>query len=48
MAPSLNVFSERGTHRLQAGPYVSRETARDTADQVRKGLQLTPLIVERR
>jgi len=48
LAPSLNVFSERGTHRLQAGPYVSRETARDTADQVRKGLQLTPLIVERR
>jgi rare lipoprotein A len=48
LAPSLNVFSERGTHRLQAGPYASRETARDTAEQVRNGLQLTPLIVERR
>ncbi len=48
LAPSLNVFSERGTHRLQAGPYASRETARDTAEQVRSGLQLTPLIVERR
>lgn len=47
LAPSLNVFSERGTHRLQAGPYASRESARNTAEQVRNGLQLTPVIVER-
>ena len=48
LAPSLNVFSERGTHRLQAGPFASRELARDTAEQVRNGLQLAPVIVERR
>ena len=48
LAPSLNVFSERGTHRLQAGPYASRELARDTADQARSGLQVAPVIVERR
>ncbi|MDM0106048.1 septal ring lytic transglycosylase RlpA family protein [Variovorax sp. J22R24] len=48
LAPSLNVFTERGTHRLQAGPYASRELARNTAEQVRNGLQLTPVIVERR
>ncbi|MGJ7509518.1 septal ring lytic transglycosylase RlpA family protein [Variovorax sp. GT1P44] len=48
LAPSLNVFTERGTHRLQAGPYASRDLARDTAEQVRNGLQLTPVIVERR
>lgn len=48
LAPSLNVFSERGTHRLQVGPYASRDSARDAAEQVRNGLQLTPLIVERR
>jgi rare lipoprotein A len=48
LAPSLNVFSERGTHRLQAGPFASRDLARDTAEQVRNGLQLTPVIVERR
>ncbi|MDM0075125.1 septal ring lytic transglycosylase RlpA family protein [Variovorax sp. J2P1-59] len=48
LAPSLNVFTERGTHRLQAGPYASRELARNTADQVRNGLQLTPVIIERR
>ncbi len=45
---TLNVFSERGTHRLQAGPYASRDLARDTAEQVRNGLQLAPVIVERR
>jgi len=48
LADSLNVFSENGTHRLQAGPYASRDTARDAAEQVRNGLQLTPVIVERR
>jgi rare lipoprotein A len=48
LAPALNVFSERGTYRLQAGPYASRELARDTAEQVRNGLQLLPMIVERR
>ncbi len=48
MAASLNVFSERGTHRLQSGPYVSRELARDVAEQARNGLQLAPVIVERR
>ncbi|VTU40062.1 Rare lipoprotein A precursor [Variovorax sp. PBL-E5] len=48
LAASLNIFSERGTHRLQAGPYASRELARDTAEQVRNGLQLAPMIVEHR
>lgn len=48
MAGSLNVFSERGTHRLQAGPYSSREMARDVAERARNGLQLAPVIVERR
>jgi rare lipoprotein A len=48
LAASLNVFSERGTYRLQSGPYASRELARDTAEQVRNGMQLVPMIVERR
>jgi len=48
LAPALNVFAERGTYRLQAGPYASRELARDMAEQVRNGLQLAPMIVERR
>lgn len=48
LAPSLNVFSERGVHRIQAGPYASHDQARDAAEQVRSGLQLSPVIVERR
>ncbi len=38
----------RVPHRLQAGPYASRDLARETAEQVRSGLQLAPMIVERR
>ncbi|MEJ7686309.1 MAG: septal ring lytic transglycosylase RlpA family protein [Variovorax sp.] len=48
IAPALNVFAERGTFRLQAGPHASRELAVDTAEQVRNGLQIAPIIVERR
>ncbi|RYF35583.1 MAG: septal ring lytic transglycosylase RlpA family protein [Comamonadaceae bacterium] len=48
LAPLINVFTESNTHRVQAGPYASRELARNTADQVRNGLQLVPLVVERR
>jgi rare lipoprotein A len=48
LAGALSVFAERGTYRLQLGPYASRELARDTAEQVRNGLQLAPMIVERR
>ncbi|PNG58410.1 MULTISPECIES: septal ring lytic transglycosylase RlpA family protein [unclassified Variovorax] len=48
LAGALNVFAERGTYRLQAGPYASRDQARDMAEQARNGLQLAPMIVERR
>ena len=48
LAPTLAVFGERGTFRLQTGPYASRDRARETADRVRDGLQMEPLIVERR
>lgn len=48
LAGSLNVFSESGTHRVQSGPYASREQARDSAEQFRNGLRLAPVIVERR
>lgn len=48
LAPLINVFTESNTHRVQAGPYASRDLARSTADQVRNGLQLVPMVVERR
>ncbi|MDM0115296.1 septal ring lytic transglycosylase RlpA family protein [Variovorax sp. J22R133] len=50
--PSLGsdvyVFNERGMYRVQAGPYASRTDAGGTADQIRNGMQLAPIVVERR
>ena len=48
LAPRLAVFVDTPLFRLQAGPYASREEARDSAERVRDALQLVPLIVERR
>ena len=41
-------YSSTPLFRLQAGPYASREEAREGAERVRDALQLVPLIVERR
>jgi rare lipoprotein A len=48
MAPLLAVFKDASLHRLQAGPYASREDARQAAERVRLALALTPVVVERR
>ncbi len=48
LAPQLRVFSEAGTHRLQAGPFPSREAAVQAQAQVRQAMSLTPVVVERR
>jgi rare lipoprotein A len=48
LAPLMAVFADRELHRLQAGPYASRNDATGAAEQVRSALQLVPLIVERR
>lgn len=48
VATQLRVFSEGDTHRLQAGPYASREVAQDVGLQLRNGLGLAPIVVERR
>ncbi|RZL65276.1 MAG: SPOR domain-containing protein [Variovorax sp.] len=48
LAARLTVFTEAGTHRLQAGPYPSREAAGVAVAQVRDGLRIAPLVVERR
>ena len=48
LSPLLAVFGEASMFRLQAGPYPSREQARSAAERVRAGLQLVPVIVERR
>jgi rare lipoprotein A len=48
LSPLLTVFAEGGMHRLQAGPYPTRDQAHEAADRVRAALQLVPLVVERR
>jgi rare lipoprotein A len=48
MAPLLAVFKDGGLHRLQAGPYGSREDARQAAERVKQALNMNALVVERR
>jgi rare lipoprotein A len=48
LSPLLAVFSDASMFRLQAGPYPSRNDARAAAERIRDGLQLAPVIVERR
>ena len=48
LGSQLKVFSERGLYRVQAGPFNSREAARDTAEQLRASLQISPMVLERR
>ncbi|MGI4777818.1 MAG: septal ring lytic transglycosylase RlpA family protein [Janthinobacterium lividum] len=48
IASQLRVFNENGTNRLQAGPFVSRETALGTVSRMREALGISPVVVERR
>ncbi len=48
LSPLLAVFVDTPLFRLQAGPYASREEARDGAERIREALQLVPVIVERK
>jgi rare lipoprotein A len=48
LAPLLAVFTDRGMNRLQAGPYSTRDDAREAAERIRVALQLVPTIVEKR
>ena len=48
LAPLLAVYSDRGLHKLQAGPYPTKEEARSAAERIRLALQLVPTIIEKR
>ena len=48
LAPLLALTEERSLHRLQAGPYASRDEAAGVAARVRDALRLVPVLVERR
>jgi rare lipoprotein A len=44
----LAVFSDNALHRVQAGPFATRDEAQRVAERVREQMLLTPLVVERR
>ncbi len=48
LAPLMAIFNESSVHRLQAGPYASRDDAGTASQRIRQTLQLVPVIVERR
>nr|WP_295083043.1 septal ring lytic transglycosylase RlpA family protein [uncultured Roseateles sp.] len=48
MAPLLAVFKDNNLHRLQAGPYASREDAGRAAERVRLALAVQGVVLERR
>lgn len=48
LGPLLAIVKERSLHRLQAGPYASRDEAQAAAQRIRDALQLVPVVVERR
>jgi rare lipoprotein A len=48
LALLLAVFSDNALHRVQAGPFATRDEAQRVAERVREQLLLTPLVVERR
>lgn len=48
LSPKLALFVDTPLFRLQAGPYATRDEAREGADRIREALQLVPVIVERR
>jgi rare lipoprotein A len=48
IAPLLVLFQDSVMHRVQAGPYASRDEANAVTERLRETLKLVPLIVERR
>ncbi len=47
LAGQLQVFSEGGTHRVQCGPYASREAAAEAVGRVQQGLRISALVLKR-
>ena len=47
LSPLLEVSSDNSVHRLQAGPYGTRDEALGIAQQVRDALKLVPVVVRR-
>lgn len=47
LATRLTIVTDASLHRLQAGPYASRDEALAAAERIREALQLVPVIVQR-
>lgn len=48
LAPLLALFQDKPLHKVQAGPYASREEAQAAAQAIRSALQMAPMLVQRR
>lgn len=48
LSPLLAIFKDKTLHRLQAGPFNTREDARAAAEKVRQAMALSPVVVQRR
>ncbi len=48
LALLLAVFSEQALHRVQAGPFATRDEANRVAGRIRERMLLKPLVIERR
>lgn len=47
LSPLVAIWSDKGLHRLQAGPFATRAQADEVAERVRQGLSLVPTITRR-
>lgn len=48
LAPLLALFNDRDVHKVQVGPYETRDEASKVAQRLREQLQIVPMLVERR
>jgi rare lipoprotein A len=47
LASSIQVYQDRGLHKVHAGPYLSREAAQRDAERVRQSLGFAPFVLTR-
>lgn len=48
LGPLLTLFADGRLHRVQAGPFASRDAAEEAAAHAQRSVALTPIVVERR
>jgi rare lipoprotein A len=48
LALHLALFSDTNLHRVQAGPFATRDEAQRVASRIREQMLLKPVVIERR